>query len=94
MLPLLTLYSLSCVEKGIVSPDDLTLRPEKIVKQRVRHGVPCLEILWQIDGEFNCRTVCLCLQCASLARLKVIYRFSSISRSTKAIFKLQKEEAC
>ena len=68
MLPLLTLYSLSRVEKGIVSPDELTLRPEKIVKQRVRHAVPCLEILWQIDGEFNCSIVCLCSQCASLAR--------------------------
>ena len=68
MLPLLTLYSLSRLEKGVVSPDELTLRPEKIVKQRVRHAVPCLEILWQIDGEFNCSILCSCLQCALLAR--------------------------
>ena len=64
MLPLLTLYSLSRLEKGVMSPDELTLRPEKIVKQRVRHAVPCLEILWQIDGEFNCSILCSCLQCA------------------------------
>ena len=68
MLPLLTLYSLIRLEKGIVSPDELTLRPEKIVKQRVRHAVPCLEILWQIDGEFNCSILCSCLQCAWLSR--------------------------
>ena len=68
MLPLLTLYSLSRLEKGVMSPDELTLRPEKIVKQRVRHAVPCLEILWQIDGEFNCSILCLCLQCAWLSR--------------------------
>lgn len=52
MLPLLTLYSLSCVEKGIMSANKLSIRPERIMKQRVRHGVPCLEILWQIDGKY------------------------------------------
>lgn len=64
MLPLLSLYSMTCVEKGIIPITDLSIRPAKIVKKRVRHGTPCLEILWDIDGmmvAYSCLDISVCL---------------------------------
>lgn len=56
MLPLLTLWSFNAVAAGQLSVSSLTIRPERIVKSRVRQGVDCVEIIWSVTGSYISQT--------------------------------------